>query len=185
VALPGIILTLVLTVLMGILGALISLARELVFEDQDPSIGQYLFRIGLGAAVALAVFFFAGAGALTLAQTSGADHGGVELSPYLVSFFGIVAGYLSKRVTQWMRETGARIFPVKDEADRWAIDLNGILSTHGTTAVALETATGITPEQMALWATRKEAVPLQAQTQIAAFVREPLYKLFTDIAPPP
>jgi hypothetical protein len=127
VAWPNIILALVLTILMGILGSLIALTRELVFECAEHPLGQYMFRIGLGASVALAVFLFAGAGALTLAQTSAGAHGGVELSPYLVSFLGIVSGYLSRRVTLWIKETGGKVFPVREEADRWAVDLKQAL----------------------------------------------------------
>jgi len=185
IALPSIVLTLFLTVLMGVLGALIALTRELVFEDHDHNFGQYLYRIGLGAAVALAVFFFAGAGALTLAQTSNGSAGSVQLSPYLVSFFAIVSGYLSRRVTQWMRETGGRIFQVQEESDRWAVDLDAALAQAGTTADALALATGLPMEELTLWKTRKGAVPYQAQLQISAFLRIPPYKLFSDIAPPP
>jgi hypothetical protein len=185
VALPGIVLTLLLTVLMGVLGALIALTRELVFEEKDHPAGQYLFRIGLGASVALAVFFFAGAGVLTLAQTNASGTGKVELSPYLVSFFGIVSGYLSRRVTQWMRETGARIFLVKEDADRWAVDLDHWLKDKSSDAATLAKAINVDPQKMGLWIARSEAVPYMAQLQIAAFLQMPAFRLFSDIPPPP
>ncbi|GEM_PF-3867574 len=185
VSLPSIVLTLFLTVLMGVLGALIALTREILFEDTKYKFGVYLFRTALGASVALAVFFFAGAGALTLAQSGNGTGGSVQLSPYLVSFFAIVSGYLSRRVTQWMRETGARIFQVQEEADRWAIDLKIALKQQGADLDAMAHSTGLSTEELALWDARRAAVPYQAQLQIAAYLRTPPYKLFSDIAPPP
>jgi hypothetical protein len=183
VKLPGIALTLILAVLMGILGSLIAMTRSLVFDKEDITVGEYLYRIGLGASVALAVFFFAGVGALTLAQASGAEH--VEPSPYLVSFFGIIAGYLSKRVTSWMREAGGRAFPVREDADRWAIDLQGALNKAQVTADDLAAITGLDVAKIKLWIGRKEAIPRSAQDLISAYVRQPPFQLFSDIPPRP
>ncbi|HEX4160252.1 MAG TPA: hypothetical protein VHY79_17440 [Rhizomicrobium sp.] len=185
VAWPNIILTLVLTILMGILGSLIALTRELVFECAEHPLGQYMFRIGLGASVALAVFLFAGAGALTLAQTSAGAHGGVELSPYLVSFLGIISGYLSRRVTLWIRETGGKVFPVREEADRWAIDLKQALAAGGGDVDSLSQAIAVPVDTINQWIDRKAAIPNSAQALIAAFLRRPAYQLFSDISPPP
>ena len=44
-------------VFMGMLGSLIYLARQLVIEREDVRAHEMLYRIGLGAAVALALFF--------------------------------------------------------------------------------------------------------------------------------
>ncbi|HXP23910.1 MAG TPA: hypothetical protein VN807_07195, partial [Candidatus Sulfotelmatobacter sp.] len=180
---PGIMLTLLLTVFMGILGSLIALTRELVFDDEEYTVGTYLFRIALGAGVALAVFFFAGAGVLTLAQTTNGDASHVELGPYLVSFFGIVSGYLSKRVTLWMREVGGNVFRLKGEPDRWGFNLPVALSASGESAETMARAIGATNEQVKFWLDGVKAAPQDIQERIAAFLRKPKHELFTDVAP--
>lgn len=186
VSLPSIVLTLALTVFMGVLGSLIAITREMAFESMTPTLGQVLFRTGLGAAVALAIFFFAGAGVLTLAQTTKSSSSAVELGPYLVSFLAIISGFLSRRVSQWIRETGEKVFTLKNEPERWGRNLSAVLERENETVERMTVAMSApSVDQVKVWMTGETPIPLEAQLRMAAFLRTAPSELFTDIAPRP
>ncbi|MGD0867893.1 MAG: hypothetical protein ABSA49_20345, partial [Rhizomicrobium sp.] len=70
VLVPNTMLVLMLSIFMGMLGSLIYLAREMILFGEIKKPSEMLFRIGLGAAVALSLYFFASAGVLALSQSS-------------------------------------------------------------------------------------------------------------------
>ncbi len=73
VLMPNSMLVLFLAICMGILGSLIYLARQMVRDNCISNAPEMLFRIGLGAAVALALYLFAAAGMVAFSQGASAQ----------------------------------------------------------------------------------------------------------------
>ncbi len=176
-------LVLLISIFMGVLGSLIYITMDFRKNPDERSFWNIAFRIGLGAGVAFALFFFAAAGMLALAQTkSGAQS---DMSPYLIAFLGITGGYLSDRVTQWMREVGENAFKIKTDGppDRWAIDLDSKLSAASLDNAALASATGVIVSDAEAWVAQTQPVPGDKQGLVAAFLRVHPSRVFTDIPP--
>ncbi len=184
VMIPNAMLVLLLSICMGMLGSLIFLARKLVLDREDTGYGEIASRVGLGAAVALALFFFASAGMLAMSQT-GAGADGNDMSPYLIAFLGITAGYLSDRVTAWMREVGERTFKLEGGAmqSRWAIGLGAELAAQKITATELAAGTNVSDTDLGDWIALKKPVPADEQRLIAVYLRVDASRLFTDVKP--
>jgi hypothetical protein len=183
VLLPKMMLVLTLSIFMGILGSLIYISQDYLRDPDGRGFWDILFRIGLGAGVAFALFFFAAAGMLAMTQ-SGATTSEANMSPYLISFLGITGGYLSDRVTQWMREVGENTFKVNPSTPaRWAIGLGAALTGAGLTAGALASAVGATADDVENWIAVTKPVPGDKQPLLSAFLRVHPSKLFTDIQP--
>ena len=184
VGLPRMMLVLALSIFMGILGSLIYISQDFLRNPDSRGFWDILFRIGLGAGVAFALFFFAAAGMLAMAQDGG---GKTDMSPYLISFLGITGGYLSDRVTQWMREVGESAFRVKTDGPpaRWAIGLGNMLKNAELDAAALAAAANVLVEDAEAWVSLAKPVPGDKQGLVAAFLREHPSRVFTDIQPAP
>jgi hypothetical protein len=184
VALPKMMLVLILSIFMGILGSLIYIAQDFMKNPDGRGFWDVLFRIGLGAGVAFALFFFAAAGMLALSQgpSGGAQ---ADMSPYLISFLGITGGYLSDRVTEWMREVGENTFKISagGPPPRWAIGLDTALKSASLSSAQLASATGVTVADAESWVSLAKAVPGDKQALVSAFLRIHPSKIFTDIAP--
>jgi hypothetical protein len=183
VLLPRMMLILVLSIFMGILGSLIYISQDYLKNPDGRGFWDILFRIGLGAGVAFALFFFAAAGMLALSQNPNGSQG--EMSPYLISFLGITGGYLSDRVTQWMREVGENAFRIKSDGPpaRWAVNLSDALKTNNLEAASLASAISVPPADVDAWIALSKPTPGEMQGLVAAYLREHPSKLFTDIAP--
>ncbi|HEY0107065.1 MAG TPA: hypothetical protein VGB91_13355, partial [Rhizomicrobium sp.] len=184
VLLPKMMLVLTLSIFMGILGSLIYISQDFLKNPDGRSFWDILFRIGLGAGVAFALFFFAAAGMLAMTQSANGSTQ-ADMSPYLISFLGITGGYLSDRVTQWMREVGENTFKVNPGGPppRWAIGLGAALKSTGLTGAALASATGVTSEDADAWASLTRPVPGDRQPLVSAFLRLHPSAIFTDIQP--
>ncbi len=183
VALPRMMLVLMISIFMGILGSLIYITMDFHKNPDGRGFWDIIFRIGLGAGVAFALFFFAAAGMLALAETKSGTQS--DMSPYLISFLGITGGYLSDRVTQWMREVGENAFKVKTDGppNRWAIDLGPKLAAAGVDNAAVAGATGVTVADVDGWVAQTKPVPGDKQGLVAAFLRMHPAQIFTDIPP--
>jgi hypothetical protein len=183
IALPRMMLVLLLSIFMGVLGSLIYITKDFYQDPDRRGFWSIIFRVGLGAGVAFALFFFAAAGMLAMAQTkTGAQS---DMSPYLIAFLGITGGYLSDRVTQWMREMGESAFKIKGDGppDRWAVGLADGLKAAGQDSAALASSAGTTAADTDAWIALTKPVPGDKQALVAAFLREHPSKVFTDIAP--
>jgi hypothetical protein len=184
VLLPNPVLVLLLSIFMGMLGSLIHLSRRLVIEGQDIDVSEMFYRIGLGAAVALALFFFAAAGMLTLSQSSSGKID-TNMSPYLIAFLGITAGFLSERTTAWMKEVGERAFKLESGPGRarWATGLAGEMTRQEQSSGALASAIGLKPGNVDSYARLEVETPCREQSLIAAYLRVHPSMLFTDLDP--
>ena len=181
---PKMMLVLILAIFMGILGSLIYISQDFLKNPDSRGFWDILFRIGLGAGVAFALFFFAAAGMLAMAQgpSGGAQ---AEMSPYLISFLGITGGYLSDRVTEWMREVGENTFKISagGPPPRWAIGLDAALKAANLSSAQLASSVGVTVDDCDCWVSLSKAVPGDKQALVSAFLRVHPSKIFTDIAP--
>lgn len=182
IALPRMMLVLLLSIFMGVLGSLIYITKDF-YEDPDRrGFWSIVFRIGLGAGVAFALFFFAAAGMLAMTQAKNAAQS--DMSPYLIAFLGITGGYLSDRVTQWMREVGEKTFNVAGEVPpRWAVGLGAALTGVGLDNASLAVVCGVSPAEVDAWIAVTKPVPGDKQALVAAFLRQHASGIFTDIAP--
>lgn len=185
VLLPKMMLVLGLSMFMGILGSLIFISQQFLKDPKTRSFWDILFRIGLGAGVAFALFFFAAAGMLALSQNAGGTSGQAEMSPYLISFLGITGGYLSDRVMDWMRQVGENTFRLDSgkQPPRWAPGLAPALSAAGLGAAAAAASCGVGDSELESWKALAKPVPGDKQPLLAAFLRQHPSTLFTDIAP--
>ena len=183
IALPRMMLVLLLSIFMGVLGSLIYITKDFYQNPDRRGFWSIVFRIGLGAGVAFALFFFAAAGMLAMAQAKSGSQS--DMSPYLIAFLGITGGYLSDRVTQWMREMGENAFKVKGDGppDRWAVGLADGLKANGLDNTALASSVGVPAADADAWVAMTKPVPGDKQSLVAAFLREHPSKVFTDIAP--
>jgi hypothetical protein len=183
VLLPKMMLVLMLAIFMGVLGSLICISRDFLKDPDERSFWEILFRIGLGAGVAFALFFFAAAGMMAFSQGTTAG-GEAQMSPYLISFLGITAGYLSERVTEWMREVGLRTFKLTEEdPDRWGIGLKDELARQSVVLPALAKAVGVPPEEVQAWCETEKPVPSGFQKALALYLHADRSRLFTDLEP--
>lgn len=189
ISLPSITLTLIITLFMGILGSAIALTRELVFDGRTYPISLYLFRVGLSAAVAIAVFFAASAGILVVAKSStGGTSGTIEISPSLVAFTAIIAGYLSLRVTDWLGEVGTEMFRTQqagaDAKPRYGIGLQSRVDAVESGRQLVAQALATTADEIGkMLSDPKHLYSFEEQSLIAAVLHCPLGELFTDIPP--
>jgi hypothetical protein len=184
VLVPNTMLVLMLSIFMGMLGSLIYLAREMILFGEIKKPSEMLFRIGLGAAVALSLYFFASAGVLALSQSS-AGQGNSDMSPYLISFLGITAGYLSDRVTAWMRDVGERTFKLEEtkEPDRWGVGLAQQIAQQNLATDQIAAGIGSDRGEVQAWIDRRKPVPGAMQPLLSAYLRVHPFALFTDIKP--
>lgn len=185
VLLPKMMLILTLSIFMGVLGSLICISRDFLKNPDERSFGEILFRIGLGAGVAFALFFFAAAGMLAFAQETAAQGSQPGLSPYLISFLGITAGYLSDRVAEWMREMGIKAFKLETEAepDRWGIGLNSEVAAQAIPHSTLAKALGVSPDDVDGWCAVTKPVPAASQKALALYLHTDRCRLFSDLEP--
>jgi hypothetical protein len=185
VLLPKMMLVLLLAIFMGVLGSLIGISRDFLRDPEGRTFWEILFRIGLGAGVAFALFFFAAAGMLAFGQEAHAAGPQAQLSPYLISFLGITAGYLSDRVTAWMCAVGGRVFKLgdDDEPERWAIGLKAESETQNIATPVLAKAIGVPAEEVTAWIAVTRAVPPESQKALALYLHADRSRLFTDIEP--
>lgn len=96
-AIPGILLSILLSLSMGALGSLVTVTIEYLKIDftssKEINYSMYLFRPLLGAIMALVVYI-----AVKSGQFSFANEAVTELSPFLLSFIGVISGMMSEQV---------------------------------------------------------------------------------------
>jgi len=196
---PPDMLTLILVMSMGALGGTINLTRMYLRSRNDDSASLsggalYLFRPILGAITALAVFILAKAGVLIVANP--VPGGGAALSPFFISFLGIISGLLADQALDTIQRTGNSWFKKSGDIGnkRWAFGLAEALGKppHGDTSDeavssyeqrhrALADLLGVSLATLDSWVAEEKPVPWHEQSLIAAYFRESPRRLFTDM----
>lgn len=190
-SLPPEVLTVILVLSMGALGGTIHLTR-LYFDrrrDREATrlgivkrVGYYVFRPFLGAITALSVYILAKAGVLIVSTP--ADTGsGAALSPFFVSFLGIVSGLLAEQALDTIQTAGRNWFSASPQGgpERWAHRVKEFLVTKEKPALA--NALGTSGDILNGWVDEKVPVPEKEQAIIAAWLKKPPRDLFTDLPP--
>lgn len=197
-SMPSDTLKLILVLSMGALGGTISLTRSYLAQKKslaEDRIGgaYYTFRPFLGAITALSIFILAKAGVLII-STPDQGAGGAELSPYFLSFIGIISGMLADSALDTIQRTGNNWFKNSEVSrDLWAYGLGKALAgdpnakkeqrdknLEDNMALLSETLDVSVPTIMK-WVDEKQKVPASMQALISAFVRIPPRELFSDV----
>lgn len=193
ITMPAEMLTMFMVISMGALGGTIHLTqiflsrKKLKNDSSTTGLWYFLFRPMLGCIVAITVFILVHAGVLVVAtpSTQNADS---TLSPYFVSFLGIISGLLAQNAVETIQTTGARWFSNADTLapSRWAYSLQSLLdegsdAEQETVKSELSKILNVPTETILDWAREDEAVPHKYQTTIAAFFRKPVRELFSDL----
>ena len=106
-ALPIQILTILLICSMGILGSLIFITIEFIKDSEchtSMRCSMYIFRPFLGMIVALAMYVMVKSGQSTFSDTSAET-----LSPFTLSFLGIISGMLAEQAYKSLTITGSTV----------------------------------------------------------------------------
>lgn len=177
---PRQILVMVLTVVMGVLGSVITMTWTFVRRDTSLSIRRFLFLPFVGGMSAFIILIFLRAGQLTLTAGDTQD----ELSPFVLSFVGIISGLLSERAYARMSEVGNGLFATDAGELRWGVRLNEAVAAAGLTAAEIAEHLGLDVSDTEDIIDGKAAASPSHQRLIAAFLRLEPRVLFTDLPPP-
>ena len=180
------ILTLMLVMVMGALGALIHVTQGYLKQETEESWAVFLFRPLLGVVSALAIYILARAGVLVVSD-SGQSAGNAGLSPFFVSFLAIISGLLAESAISNIREAGKNFLKPVDtlETLRWS---NGIAEEIEAQAPNKElenlvTILGLPEREVDDIVNGRIPAPEHTQTAIAAWLDKQPRQLFTDLKP--
>ena len=176
---PREILVMLLTIIMGVLGSVITMTWTFVRRDAGLSVRRFLLLPFVGGMSAFIVLIFLKAGQLTLTAGETTD----ELSPFVLSFVGIISGLLSERAYGRISEVGQNFFRVDARQDRWGIRLDEALAAAGVSVEEVARHLDLDDLDAAELVEGKAAADPVQQQLIAALVRSEPRVLFTDIPP--
>ncbi|MDK3071506.1 hypothetical protein QO034_00155 [Sedimentitalea sp. JM2-8] len=123
---PREVLVMILTMVMGVLGSVVTMTWSFVRQDTGYSLRRMLLLPFVGGMSAFVILVFLKAGQLTLTAGESND----PLSPFVLSFVGIVSGLLSERAYARMSEVGSNFFAVNEDVPRWGIRLESVLAAQ-------------------------------------------------------
>lgn len=131
---PGIVLTLLVTVAAGGLGSVVSFTRryrrggvtDVADRDEDgaevaevvapetgfAAAGHLMVMTGEGIAAAIAIFLFTEAGMLMVTQGGPDGSGNIEISAFLVTFMAFVSGFMAEDAFNKIQDAGRKLFRV-------------------------------------------------------------------------
>jgi len=176
-------LTILLVLSMGMLGGSIRLTRIYLRNEDNENYANYFFFPLMGAVTAFAVYVLAKAGVLIISDTGS---GGGALSPYFISFIGLVSGMLADNALDTIQNLGGNWFKEPPAGpDRWAIGLDDRCKNAHEKLTIDEIAdlTGYLKETARAWVEEVKPVPYSAQKLISARLNTPIRELFSDIPP--
>ena len=182
VAMPNMMLTLMVSLLMGALGSSIRMMVELLQtkETEDPR--WYFFQPFLGALLAFAVFILFKSAHNAL---SGGGSAGAELNPYMIAFVGIVSGMLSEKAYRRIGVEGSRLL-AEDTMPRYVrpdVAAAQLATLRKSPADLQRFFARDVPVEM--WLTGQEKLAPNDQTIVAAWLNAPEWQVLTDKPPQP
>jgi hypothetical protein len=175
------VLVLLLTIAMGALGSTIFITEQyLSGQARDRSMQWFAIRPLLGVVTAIAIFVLAKAGQLAFSEPNAAEGG---LNPWTISFPAIVSGLLSESAIQRLSEAGRSVFSTGQlpERERWVI--TEMLDGRDAAPARLGEQLALPEDQVEAWLEGREAVPERGQELLAAWLRVPRRRLFSDLPP--
>ncbi len=179
VRVPTQVLTLVLTMVMGMLGSVITMTWSFIKRDADFSFRRFIILPFVGAMSAFIIFVFVRAGQLTLSSGGTSQ----QLNPFVLSFVGIISGLLSERAYARMAQVGSNFFRTDDDISRFGIALRTAVEQAGLSQQELARYLKLSDDDTASIIDGKASADPMQQRLIAASLRRNIRELFTDLAP--
>jgi hypothetical protein len=176
---PQQILVLQLTIVMGMLGSVLTMTWSFIKNDSGFTFRRFVILPFVGAMSAFIIFVFIKAGQLTLTAGSATD----QLNPFVLSFVGIISGLLSERAYSRMAEVGGSFFRVDEEKARYGLGLREMLTSSGMTEEELAAYLRLSTEETAAIIDGKTGATALQQQLVAASLRRSARELFTDLPP--
>ncbi|GBL05002.1 hypothetical protein [Glaciecola sp. KUL10] len=176
---PREILVLQLTMVMGTLGSLVTMTWLYIRRDTDLGIRRTLFLPLVGSVSAFIIFVFFKAGQLTISSGGGSS----SLSPFFLSFVGIISGLLSERAYARMESVGTKFFTVEGDNLRWGVRLRQAIEETGITVTMIANYLGLEEGKINNIIDEVTPATQEQQTLIAACLRRESRELFTDEPP--
>jgi hypothetical protein len=176
---PREILVLQLTMVMGTLGSLVTMTWLYIRRDTDLGIRRTLFLPLVGSVSAFIIFVFFKAGQLTISSGGGSS----SLSPFFLSFVGIISGLLSERAYARMESVGTKFFTVEGDNLRWGVRLRQAIAETDITVTMLANYLGLEEGKINNIIDEVTPATQAQQTLIAACLRRESRELFTDEPP--
>jgi hypothetical protein len=175
------ILVLQLTMVMGVLGGVITMTWSFIRKDSGFTFRRFLILPVVGGMSAFVIFVFIKAGQLTLSAGNPADAD--PLNPFALSFVGIISGLLSERAYARMAEVAGNFFLVNEDKPRFGIRLRAAMEAAGVTEDELAGYLRLSEEETNRILDEKAAAAPLHQQLIAACLRRPIRDIFTDLPP--
>ena len=172
---------LLLTIIMGVLGSVITMTWSFIKQDEYFTFRRFIILPLVGGMSAFIIFVFIKAGQLTLTGGSGEE----PLNPFVLSFVGIISGLLSERAYARMSQVGTNFFRTGEEHPRYGIRMREALDAAGVSEQELATYLQLSDEDTAKIIDGKAAAGADQQQLIAACLRRDIRELFTDLPPKP
>lgn len=173
------ILVLQLTMVMGMLGSVISMTWSFIKKDSGFTFRRFLILPFVGAMSAFIIFVFVKAGQLTLTAGGATE----PLNPFVLSFVGIISGLLSELAYSRMSEIGSGFFKADEETPRYGLGLRAALEESGVDQQALASYLKLSDDETAAIVDGRSAAGPLHQQLVAACLRRSVRELFTDLPP--
>lgn len=178
ITMPRQILVFIVTIAMGALGALMTVTW--LFLRKEVGSPRMIFLLPLvGSMSAFVIFVVVKAGQITITAGTGDE----PLSPFFLSFVGIVSGLLSERAYTRIRDIGSRFLSVDQEEPRWGIRLDEALKKSDLAAKELAEMISVNVKSMENIISGSAPASGAQQKLIAVALRSRPNELFTDIPP--
>ena len=176
---PVEILTLFLTLSMGVLGSTIHINREFFNPSEKRYLFWYLYRPALGMATALAVFILFRAGQISISGSSGGTPAD-GMNAFMVSFLAVISGLLSEDAYLWIVRAGQRFFKTAPKDKRYANPhaIRQQLTAKNITEVDLANYVDVEPTELEKWLKVEKLVLFEYQEKVSELLEIPIEDLF-------
>ncbi len=177
--LPVEVLTLFLTLSMGVLGSTIHINREFFHPSEKRFLFWYLYRPALGMATALAVFILFRAGQLSLSGSPGGTSS-EGMNAFMVSFLAVISGLLSEDAYLWIVRVGQRFFKTAPKDKRYANPhaIRQQLTAKNITEADLANYVNVEPKELEGWLKVEKLVMQEYQFKVSELLERPIEDLF-------
>lgn len=166
-------LTILLTLLMGMLGSTLYTTRFMLdyavkgYKITEPApypTSWFVFRPLFGAATALAIFVLFKAGQLAFSVDGAATN--APLNPFIIAFMAIVAGLMSWQALDLIQTTGSRWLASQSREPLWAVGLRRALDERQRSIDVLAVQIGCSRRQVDRWLRFRDRVYPEMQQRI-------------------
>lgn len=184
---PQELLTLILTLSMGVFGSTIAVSRSLYDSGTDitPTAQYYLFRPIQGAVMALTIYFLFKAGVLILAVPSATSLASHDLNPFVIAFLGIISGLFAEYAYERVELAARGIFQTNRQigARAWAKSVAQEMTAQGKSINDLAVYLACPRDVIEAWINGEAAVPVAVQRAMVFWLGKSPSELF-DYQPP-